>query len=429
MTAPFTVTHLPLEPMAQRRLDDAVARTSQRLAAALAGVAKLRANGLPHFRLPGATDDLPGIDAFAAEFVQGAQDVVVLGIGGSSLGAQALAQVMGWGTLADAPPAGRPNVYFPENLDGLALEGLLARLDLRTARFLAISKSGGTIETLAQLCTVIERIERALGPGAAASRIAVVTEPSPNPLRKIAERLGCRAMEHDPALGGRYSVLSLVGLIPARIAGLDPIAIRQGAADVLARLEDPSAPHAAGAAWNVAAADIGLNAHVMWAYAGRFDKFVMWWRQLWGESLGKSGKGTTPIHALGPVDQHSQLQLYLDGPDDKVFTFLTAGDAAGPQVPADWAAAAGLDQLGGKTFGRIVGAQARATAHTLAARGRPVRMIDAPRVDARTMGALFMHFMLETLIAAELLGVDPFDQPAVEEGKRLTRAFLAEGGA
>jgi glucose-6-phosphate isomerase len=185
------------------------------------------------------------------------------------------------------------------------------------------------------------------------------------------------------------------------------------------------APFAEGAALSVAAARTGHASQVMWAYADRLERFVMWWRQLWGESLGKGGQGTTPIRALGPVDQHSQLQLYLDGPDDKLFTVITVGGKGGRAVPPRWAEIIGQPLLAGKTPSRIVSSQARATAETLARLGRPVRTIHVPELNERSLGALMMHFMLETLIAARLLGVDPFDQPAVELGKVLTRQYLA----
>jgi glucose-6-phosphate isomerase len=422
MTAPFDVSLIEGEGQHGASLKQAMTAASRSLPQALNAVAQLRARGAPHFQLPFARADLAAIDDVAVSWARQCSDIVVMGIGGSSLGAQALAQIAG---LAMAPRAKGPRLHFAENLDGNSLEALFAQVSWRTTKIYAVSKSGGTIETLAQLCAAIARIEAELGAGAAGPRIAIVTEPGPSPMRALAERLNCLTMEHDPALGGRFSALSLVGLVPARIAGLNPAAIRQGAAHVLERMTDPDAHHATGAALNVAAAAGGLKTHVMWAYADRLDKLVMWWRQLWGESLGKGGFGTTPVHALGPVDQHSQLQLYLDGPKDKLFTILTVGGGGALTVPQDWADACGMNQLGGKTFGHIVNAQARATAQTLAANGRPVRTIHIPVLDERAIGALMMHFMLETLVAAQLLGVDPFDQPAVEQGKQLTRAFLA----
>jgi glucose-6-phosphate isomerase len=149
--------------------------------------------------------------------------------------------------------------------------------------------------------------------------------------------------------------------------------------------------------------------------------------QLWAESLGKDGKGTTPIAALGPVDQHSQLQLFIAGPRDKLFTVITTDRAGqGPRIDKDLAKVAGEPGLGGKTIGDLVAAQGRATAETLAKNGCPVRTIHVPKIDEESMGELLMHFMLETIIAAQLLGVDAFDQPAVEEGKVLAKRYLSQ---
>jgi glucose-6-phosphate isomerase len=169
---------------------------------------------------------------------------------------------------------------------------------------------------------------------------------------------------------------------------------------------------------------------VVVAYADRLERFLAWYCQLWAESLGKDGKGTTPVKALGPVDQHSQLQLWLAGPKDKLFTlFLTETKGKGPEALAEIAAKTKFDFLGGHRIGDLVDAEQRATADTLVKNGRPVRTFTLPALDERTLGALFMHFMLETIIAGRMLGVDPFDQPAVEEGKILAKQYLAEGKA
>jgi glucose-6-phosphate isomerase len=164
----------------------------------------------------------------------------------------------------------------------------------------------------------------------------------------------------------------------------------------------------------------------MMAYADRLEKFTKWYVQLWAESLGKDGKGTTPLAALGPVDQHSQLQLFIAGPRDKLFTVITT-DAAGkgPAIDPDLAELSGEAGFAGKRIGDLVAAQGRATAETLAKNGCPVRTLHLDTIDERGLGELLMHFMLETIIAARLLGVDAFDQPAVEEGKVLAKQYLA----
>jgi glucose-6-phosphate isomerase len=161
-------------------------------------------------------------------------------------------------------------------------------------------------------------------------------------------------------------------------------------------------------------------------YIDALGPFGLWFRQLWAESLGKDGTGSTPIRAMGTVDQHSQLQLYLAGPADKFYTLILVPQAGkGARVAPDLAEDQALSYLAGRTMGDLLEAEQRATLETLAANGRPVRALVLPRLDERAMGALMMHFMLETIIAADLLGVNPFDQPAVEEGKRLAREHLS----
>jgi glucose-6-phosphate isomerase len=236
-----------------------------------------------------------------------------------------------------------------------------------------------------------------------------------------------KMLDHDPDIGGRYSVLSNVGMLPAAICGLDIAAIRAGAAaamkPVLDRRAPAEVPAAVGAALSVA---LGKPITVMLAYADRLERFTHWFVQLWAESLGKDGKGTTPVGALGPVDQHSQLQLFIAGPRDKLFTVITTNAAGrGPRIDPDLAKLCGEPDFAGKAIGDLVAAQGRATAETLARNGCPVRTLHIERLDEESLGELLMHFMLETIIAAHLLGIDAFDQPAVEEGKVLAKKYLA----
>ena len=169
-----------------------------------------------------------------------------------------------------------------------------------------------------------------------------------------------------------------------------------------------------------------ISTTVLMPYVDRLADFGLWFRQLWAESLGKDGKGTTPINALGAVDQHSQLQLYLDGPRDKMFTVIMLDIAGkGPVVSPALANDDALSYLAGHTLGDLMDAEQRATAQTLIEHHRPTRIFRLETLNERVMGALFMHFMLETIIAAHMMDVDPFDQPAVEDGKNLARQYLA----
>jgi glucose-6-phosphate isomerase len=405
------------------------------LAQTVPALERLRArhadNSLPLLRLPARRDDIATMLGYAALIREGASDVVVLGIGGSSLGGQTLAQLAGYAVPGLGVLRDPPRIHFIDNLDPESYGALLARLPLPTSRFICVSKSGGTGETLMQTSAALAAVKAArLDPH---DRFFGITEPGKpgkaNGLRNLLGAHNIPMMDHDPGVGGRYSVLTNVGLLPAAVCGLDISAIREGAghalAPVLAGKPPAEVPAAVGAALAVAhSADKPIA--VVMGYSDRLERFTRWYVQLWAESLGKDGKGTTPLAALGPVDQHSQLQLFIAGPRDKLFTIVTVASAGrGPRIAPDLAKLAGEPDFAGKTIGDLVAAQGRATAETLAKNGCPVRTIALDTLDERHLGELLMHFMLETIIAAHLLEVDPFDQPAVEEGKVLAKKYLA----
>jgi glucose-6-phosphate isomerase len=407
--------------------EKAFAKLVAATAPALDALRTKQADGsLPLLRLPAARDDLAALEPVAATFRQ-FDDVLVLGTGGSSLGGQAL--------HAFAAPHAGPRLHFLDNIDPESFGATVDALDFARTGAIVISKSGTTAETLTQFLAVLPRFQETAGAAGLGKRITLITEPGENVLRRLGQRYELPALDHDPKVGGRFSVLSLVGLLPAMIAGIDVTALRRGAAQVLdAALgsDDPAlVPPATGAALNVGyAKECGASQTVLLHYSDRLEAFGRWYRQLWAESLGKAGHGTTPVPALGAVDQHSQLQLYLDGPRDKLFTVIMAErKGAGARIAAalapDLMAGDGpLAWLEGRTMGDLMEAEQRATAETLAKNGRPVRILGLGRLDLETLGALMMHYMLETIIAAHLLGVDPYDQPAVEEGKVLARRYI-----
>lgn len=412
-------------------LDHVLARS----ASALAWLRERQASGdLPLLRFPARRDDVGAIIRAAEKLSKGASDVVFLGTGGSSLGGQTLAQLAGYAVPGLGMFRNEPRIHFMDNLDPETFSGLLSRLPLETTRFVAISKSGGTAETLMQTAAALTALEKNGLSARIPGLFLALSEPEAagrrNPLRALLAPYKVPTLDHDPAIGGRFSVLTNVGLLPAAVLGLDIEAVRAGAAGALAPVLDgrPAAEvsPAVGAALAVTLADKGKRIAVMMPYADRLERFTRWYIQLWAESLGKAGKGTTPLAALGPVDQHSQLQLFIAGPRDKLFTIITVGAAGrGPRIDPALAERMGEDALGGHTIGDLVAAQGRATAETLVKNGCPVRTIRIERLDERAMGELLMHFMLETIIAARLLDVNPFDQPAVEEGKALAKRYLA----
>jgi glucose-6-phosphate isomerase len=390
---------------------------------------------LPLLHLPRASDDLGDVRDAAARLTCEATDVVFLGTGGSSLGGQTVAQLRDYAVPGAGRFAENPRVHFLDNLDPTTFERVLQRLPLATSRFVAVSKSGGTGETLMQTIAVLSALDRAGLRPRAGELMLGLSEPrkkgGKNGLRDLLEPEGAPFLEHHTGVGGRYSVLTNVGLLPAAVLGLEIEAIRAGAADAYApiRAGRPAqeVPAALGAAFSVAAALEGKAISVMMAYADRLERFTRWWVQLWAESLGKDGKGSQPVAAIGPVDQHSQMQLYLAGPNDKIFTVITLGSAGhGPVIDASLAARAGEPGFAGKRIGDLVAAQGRATSDTLARNNRPTRRIHVERLDERALGELLMHFMLETILTGYAFGVDPFDQPAVEEGKILAKQYLAE---
>ncbi|MBV9992324.1 MAG: glucose-6-phosphate isomerase [Alphaproteobacteria bacterium] len=374
-------------------------------------------SGIELLSIPGQTSDIDAAQKVVDGWCDKTSDVAVLGIGGSSLGGQALK------TALEAFGRKGARVSFHDNPDPFSWEHFLKTADLKTTRFVVISKSGGTAETLMQALSAADVFDRLGASQYLKYHFAVVTEPKDSPLLKFARAIDCPVLDHPTGIGGRYSVLSVVGALPALLMGIDVKALRAGAAETLA---EPSRA-AEGAALHFALAQAGrLDQTVLWAYADRLSTLQGWWRQLWAESLGKDGKGSTPVGAVGPVDQHSQLQLFRDGPGKSLYTLLSTDmKGHGPAAPSKRAASLGIDYLAGKTMGDLVDAEVRATAKTLARNGRPVRRIHMPTIDARSVGALMMHFMLETIVMGRLMGVDPFDQPGVEEGKVLAREYLA----
>ena len=417
--------------VAEKALNDALGRAE----GALDVLRARHADGsLPLLWLPKTHDDLVPIRDTARRLAENATDVVLLGTGGSSLGGQTLAQLAGHAVPGVGALRAAPRLHFMDNLDPETYGALLGKLPHTTTRFVAISKSGGTAETLMQTIAALTAV-KAEGLETRIPDIFLgLTEPAKsgktNGLRELLAAHHVPILDHHTGIGGRFSVLSNVGLLPAAMLDLDIAAVREGAglalAPVLAKKPAAQVPAALGAALAVALAESkGKSISVLMAYADRLERFTHWYVQLWAESLGKNGKGTTPVAALGPVDQHSQVQLFIGGPRDKLFTVVTvAGTGRGPRMDAELAKLAGEPAFGGKTIGDLVAAEGRATAETLVKNGCPVRTIHLPQLNEETLGELLMHFMLETIIAAHLLGVDAFDQPAVEEGKVLAKKYL-----
>jgi len=382
-------------------------------------------------RLSEQTDDIVRLETIAARYRDQFDQVVIIGTGGSSLGGQMLSSLSAPGF---SPGQNQPSLHFCANIDPHSMTTMLERLPHDRTGYLVVSKSGSTAETITQFLICLRAVKAAVGHEKVAQRFTAITEPGENPLRNIAIKFDIDVLDHDPDIGGRYSALSLVGLLPAMISGLDVRALRAGALDVLKPIlmgDDPeNIEPAIGAAISVGlAVENSVSSTVMMPYVDRLEYFGLWYRQLWSESLGKDGKGTTPITAMGTVDQHSQLQLYLDGPNDKLFTLIMlscSGD--GPSVDPALAVDKSIAYLSGKSVGDLMDAGQRATAESLIRNKRPTRIFKINGLDESIMGALIMHFILETIISAHLFSVNPFDQPAVEGVKVIAREYLLGEG-
>jgi len=388
--------------------------------------ARYQDNSLPLLHLPETSSDLDALEERAERYCESFDDILILGTGGSSLGGKSFCE------LATPTSIEQPRLHFMDNIDPGTFERLFQNVAPEKTGFIVISKSGDTAETMTQFLYCLDIFRNALEENLLNQHFTVITEPGERPLRRLAEHFQIDIIDHDPGVGGRFSALSPVGMLPALIVGLEASELRAGALSVLQPvLEGISASEfapAIGAALNIGLAKkCGVGATVIMPYLDQLTSFGLWFRQLWAESLGKSGEGTTPINALGTVDQHSQLQLYLDGPKDKMFTLVFSRVAqSGGIVPEDLADSPDLSYLAGRRMGDLLEAEQQATARTLINKNRPTRIITIDRLDEQTLGALMMHFMLETIVAADLLGVNAFDQPAVENGKILAKEYLTK---
>jgi glucose-6-phosphate isomerase len=436
MLTPITGQHA-IEPTALEALAD-------RFRDVHADVERRRSAGqLEFFSLPYETELVERIRTFAEGLGQAFHTVVVLGIGGSALGTTALKDALlrpHWNELSDEGRDYFPRLYVLDNVDPATIGPLLERLDPRGSLFNVVSKSGATAETMAQYMIVREHLRSTLDDGYR-GHLLFTTDPEKGVLRRIAEEEGIATLPVPPGVGGRFSVLSAVGLLPAALAGVDIDALLAGAAAMDERcrtdaLLDNPAGTFAGLQY-LADTERSAPIHVMMAYSDRLYGVADWFRQMWAESLGKEldragarvNRGPTPVKALGATDQHSQVQLYMEGPFDKTITFLTAREP-GPDlaIPRIYQDVDELGYLGGRTMGELLDAERQATSAALASRGRMNMTIELPRVDAHAIGQVLMMLQIATIYAGAFYGVDPLDQPGVELGKQLTYAIMGRAG-
>jgi len=375
---------------------------------------------LPLLKRVVENDDVDSLKEVAEKIRRDFECLIVLGTGGSTLNPQTI--------VALKRELNHDfKIYFADNLDPLFIEILLSGIDITKTAFLATSKSGGTIEVLAHTLLCISKLEE-LGIKDLGRRFFIISDPIPSVLRSIGEEIGATILEHESDIGGRFSTFTKVGLLPALVAGLDVNSFRHGAASVVDDfLKNDNSYPLEGAALAIAAMNSKLPINVFMPYIEALKPFTTWVCQIWAESLGKNGKGSTPVRAAGTLDQHSQLQLYLDGPADKLFNIIGMEDAKiGPIINSRFTKIPEISYLQGKYFGEVNMAAQSGTAASISRNGRPVRIISMKKLDEESLGALMMHFTLETILTAQMLEINAFDQPAVEEGKILARKILGQ---
>ncbi|HYB97937.1 MAG TPA: glucose-6-phosphate isomerase [Candidatus Limnocylindrales bacterium] len=408
-----------------------------RLATVLEGLEVRRRSGeLAFYDLPYDEQAIAQCRSLAGDLIAEFDDLLVLGIGGSALGTKAVLDA-----IAPARRARGLRVHVADNVDPDSFATLLASLNPERTAVDVISKSGGTAETLAQLLIVRQWLIAAVGERAWQRHVVITTDPERGPLRALADSEALRSLPVPPGVGGRFSVLTAVGLLPIAAAGIDIQALCEGAqhADTFCSQQDPwhnpAALHA-GLLF-LALRERGCNIHVLMPYNDSLLRLAEWYAQLWAESLGKARAldgavvevGQTPVRALGATDQHSQVQLYVEGPRDKVVTFVRVVQPhQDVPIPASPYGLEELDYLSGHTLGELLNMEQRATELALAEAGRMTSLIELERVDEAALGYLLYMFEVQTLVAGALLNIDPLDQPGVEAGKRLTFAMAGRQG-
>ena len=377
------------------------------------------------------------IESLAANIRDKFDAFVLLGIGGSALGPACVHEALHplRSNEMTAAQRGGPRIYFEDNIDPERMDALLKIIDPARTCFNVITKSGSTAETLSQYLIIREALR---GVKDWQHNIVATTSKDHGGLAEIALKEGFKSLVVPEGVGGRFSELSAVGLLAAAVGGVDIRAMLQGAADMDARCKNPDLaenPALLEAALQyIASTKLGRNIFVMMPYADSLRLLSDWFCQLWAESLGKSVTragapiyaGQTPVKALGVTDQHSQLQLYTEGPFDKVITFMQVesfrSETQIPAAPADYPP--DVVFLGGKTHSQLIDAELRGTEYALLKAQRMNQTIIVPQVNAHTVGQLLYFFEMATAIMGEMLDIDAFNQPGVEESKLATFATL-----
>ena len=397
--------------------------------------------------LPTRRDLLAQVERVAEKTLGGIETVVVLGIGGSALGPRAIFETA-WGGhgQGDVGKPGGPlrRLFIADNIDPDGFAQLLSQLDLSRTLFNVISKSGSTVETMAQLTIAWREVSAKVGEETTPRHFAFTTDPVRGFLRETAMRHDIAVMDIPENVGGRFSVLTPVGLFPALATGIDPQLLLQGAEQMAKRCEGTeveSNPAAMLALIHFLMDRLkGKSIAVFMPYSDRLRTFAEWFGQLWAESLGKNQSpdgeerapvGQTPLRALGTTDQHSQIQLFTEGPNDKLLTLVrveNSGIDLDLGAPVLSGPGKGLAYLEGHSLGEVFRIEQTATEMALVVASRPTITWRSETVGPHVLGQLFQVYEMATAIAGQLYNVDAFNQPGVEEGKNLTYGALGRDG-
>jgi len=345
---------------------------------------------------------------------------VVFGTGGSNLGSKALINIL--------QGKEKKKMIFYDNIDPIGFKNSIEQIDLKTAGYIIISKSGRTYETLSQFASLIEIFDQKNQLDFFFNNCLVITEDKSSPLREIAYQHKCKILNHEIDIGGRYSVFSNVGIVPALIAGIDIKKIYDGVKNLLIKVKNGSFDEYLKLAKLLTSNEISnqLNISVLMTYSDALLYFGKWYLQLWAESIGKNDMGITPIHSIGTTDQHSQFQLYLDGPRDKFFSFVTTNHSKlGLKMHEKTLKKCNAPYLGGKFMGDLMQAEQHTTIDIFKQNRFVFREINLPEINEFSLGQLMTLSILETIATCFFLKVNPFDQPAVEKSKVLIKKYLS----
>lgn len=381
------------------------------------------------------------IIATAKEIKKRFDNFVVLGIGGSALGPTAVFQALCHLRHNELPRSKRkfPKLYVEDNVDPERMAALLDVIDLEKTVFNVITKSGATSETMSQYLIITDMLKARFGDKAKEHMIATTSESRGN-LIKLAQKEGLKTFYIPDGVGGRFSELSPVGLLPAAVVGIDIKAMLSGAAymdKICMRKDLKKNPALLSALLQYLAMKKGKNISVMMPYADSLKYIADWYCQLWAESLGKAADkngnpaftGQTPVKALGVTDQHSQVQLYREGPFDKVITIIGVEKFRKEvEISRGCEEFPDVNFLCGHTMGELINTERVATEYALATAGRLNHTILLPEVNAFTVGELLYMFEMETAFCGEMLGIDTYNQPGVEGGKNATYALFGRKG-